>query len=173
LAVIISINISGETTPPFINSGTTALICSISFIISEEVTTCISKSVTVKYFGSAVNNFYNLFPRISVPVNPFLYTILAQFNESNNISLVTKSIWKCHCLVIVNELLIPVWTLVTASLCWIPLSLSLNTPVIEEAVCSIESIANWIAWIAYTFIVSSNPLNIVFNGACPVLTWPS
>jgi len=47
LAVIISIKISGETTPPFINSGITAFIYSISFTISAEVIICISKSVTV------------------------------------------------------------------------------------------------------------------------------
>jgi len=76
-------------------------------------------------------------------------------------------------LVTINELLIPVWTLVTASLYCIPFNLSLNTPVIEDVVYSTESIANWIAWTAYTLIVSSNPLNIVVNGACPVFTWPS
>jgi len=74
------------------NSGTIALIYSISFITSEEVTICISWSVTVKYFGRAVNIFYNLLPNTNVPVKPFLYTILAQFNESNKISLVIKSI---------------------------------------------------------------------------------
>jgi len=42
----------------------------------------------------------------------------------------------------VNELLIPVCTFVTASLYCIPFNLSLNTPVIEEAVYSTESIAN-------------------------------
>nr|DAJ81389.1 MAG TPA: hypothetical protein [Caudoviricetes sp.] len=35
----------------------------------------------------------------------------------------------------------PILTLVTASFCSIPFNLSLNTPVIEEAVYSIESIA--------------------------------
>jgi hypothetical protein len=40
-----------------------------------------------------------------------------------------------------NELFWPIFTLVTASLCSIPLSLSLNTPVIEDTVCSTESIA--------------------------------
>jgi len=59
---------------------------------SDEVIICISKSVTVKYLGSAVNIFYNLFPRIKVPVSPFFQTILAQFKESIKISLVTKSI---------------------------------------------------------------------------------
>ena len=44
---------------------------------------------------------------------------------------------------------------------------------IEEVVCSTESIANWIAWIAYTFMVSSNPLYKVFIGACPVFNCPS
>jgi len=72
LAVIISIKISADTIPPFINSGTIALIYSISFITSEEVTMCISWSVTVKYLGRAVNIFYNLFPNIKVPVNPSL-----------------------------------------------------------------------------------------------------
>jgi hypothetical protein len=41
----------------------------------------------------------------------------------------------------VKELFIPTLTLLTASLYYIPLSLSLKTPVIEEAVASIESIA--------------------------------
>jgi hypothetical protein len=41
-AVIISINISAGTIPPFINSGTTALIYSISLITSAEVIICIS-----------------------------------------------------------------------------------------------------------------------------------
>jgi len=51
----------------------------------------------------------------------------------------------------------------TASYYCIPLSLSLKTPVIEDAVDSICSIANCIAYIAYTLTVSSYPLNIVFN----------
>jgi len=37
LAVIISINMSADTIPPLINSGTIAFIYSISFIISVEV----------------------------------------------------------------------------------------------------------------------------------------
>jgi hypothetical protein len=72
-----------------------------------------------------------------------------------------------------KELFIPAWIFVTASLCCIPFNLSLKTPVIEEAVCSIESITNWMACTAYTFTVSSNPLNSWFIGACPVLSWPS
>jgi len=131
-----------------------------------------SKSVTVKCSGSAVNIFYS-FPKINVPVKPFFQTTLAQSNASKSISLVTKSIWKCHCFVTVNELFIPTWTFVTASRCCIPLSLSLNTPVIEDAVASIESITTWIAWTAWSLIVSSNPLTKVFNGACPVLSYPS
>jgi hypothetical protein len=114
--VIISTIISGGTTPPFINSGTIALIYSISLIISDDVVKCISKSVTVKCSGSAVNTFYS-FPSINVPVNPFFHTTLAQSRESKSISLVTKSIWKCHCFVTVKELFIPVCTFVTASLC--------------------------------------------------------
>jgi len=45
----------------------------------------------------------------------------------------------------VNEFLAPASTLDTASFCVIPFNLSLNTPVIDDVVCSIESIANWIA----------------------------
>ena len=142
LEVIISIIMSGPTIPPFTNSGTNAFICSISFNISEDVIICISKSVTVKCSGRAVNIFYNLCPRINVPVSPSFQTTLAQFKESNSISLVTKSIWKCHCLVTINELLIPVCTFVTASLYCIPFNLSLKTPVIDDVVYSIESIAS-------------------------------
>ena len=72
-----------------------------------------------------------------------------------------------------NELFCPIFTLVTASLCSIPFSLSLNTPVIEEVVYSTESIANYIAWIACAFTVLSNPLNIVFRGAYPLYSLPS
>jgi len=170
--VIISTIISGGTTPPLIKSGIIVFIYSISFIISDDVVKWISKSVTVKYLGSAVKIFCN-FPRTSVPVSPSFQTTLAQSKESNNISLVTKSIWKCHCLVTVKELFIPTCTFVTASLYWIPLSLSLNTPVIEDAVDSIESITTWIAWTACTLTVSSNPFTNVFNGACPVFSCPS
>jgi hypothetical protein len=72
-----------------------------------------------------------------------------------------------------NELVAPCFTFVTASLYSIPLSLSLNTPVIDDVVCSIESIAMLIAWIAWALTVSSNPLNIVFIGAWPVANLPS
>ena len=57
------------------------------------------------------------------------------------------------CLVTLKELLIPIYILVTASLCCIPFNLSLNTPVIDKVVCYTESIANWIAWIAGDLIV--------------------
>ena len=46
-----------------------------------------------------------------------------------------------------------------------PFNLSLNTPVIEDTVSSVASIAVYIAWIAWTFTVSSYPLKIVFKGA--------
>jgi hypothetical protein len=72
LEVIISIKISGDTIYAFINSGTKALIYSISLITSEEVIICISWSVKVKYSGSAVNIFYSLLPNIKVPVKPSL-----------------------------------------------------------------------------------------------------
>nr|DAR76643.1 MAG TPA: hypothetical protein [Caudoviricetes sp.]DAS12190.1 MAG TPA: hypothetical protein [Caudoviricetes sp.] len=51
-------------------------------------------------------------------------------------------------MLIINELFTEVCTLVTASLCYIPFNLSLNTPVIDEHVCSTLSIANYIACIA-------------------------
>jgi len=47
LEVIMSIRISGEISWALINSGTNALIYSISFITSAEVIMWISKSVTV------------------------------------------------------------------------------------------------------------------------------
>ena len=72
-----------------------------------------------------------------------------------------------------NELFYPIFTLVTASLCSIPLSRSLKTPVIDETVCSIASIAIWIAYTACVLTVLSNPLKIVFNGAWPEANLPS
>jgi hypothetical protein len=102
-----------------------------------------------------------------------LYTTLARFKQSVSISSVSTSIWEYHCLEIVKELDCPIFTLVTASCASIPLSLSLNTPDIDEQVCSTESIAIWIAWIAWAFTVSSYPLKIVFIGAYPVAILPS
>jgi len=54
-----------------------------------------------------------------------------------------------------------------------PLRRSLKTPVIEEHVYSIASIAIWIAWTAWAFTVSSNPLKIVLSGAVPLASLPS
>jgi hypothetical protein len=65
-----------------------------------------------------------------------------------------------------NELLTPCLILLTASLCSIPFKRSLNTPVIDETVSSIDWIAIWIAWTACAFNVSSYPLNMVFKLAC-------
>nr|DAF44338.1 MAG TPA: Tamulustoxin family protein [Podoviridae sp. ct8Lf7] len=60
----------------------------------------------------------------------------------------------------VNELATPCLIFVTASLYSIPFNLSLKTPVMDEVVCSTDCIANSIAWTAYAFRVSSNPLYI-------------
>ena len=67
----------------------------------------------------------------------------------------------------------PILTLVTASLYSIPFNLSLNTPVIDDVVYSIASIATCIAWTAYVLTVLSNPLKIVFSGAYPEASLPS
>jgi hypothetical protein len=75
--------------------------------------------------------------------------------------------------VTINELVTPCLIFVTASLCSIPFNLSLNTPVIDDVVYSTDWIANSIAWTAWAFSVSSNPLNIVFIGAEPVSFLPS
>nr|DAH58409.1 MAG TPA: hypothetical protein [Bacteriophage sp.] len=45
-------------------------------------------------------------------------------------------------MVIINELFYPILTLVTASLYSMPFSLSLKTPVIDEATCSTWSMAS-------------------------------
>jgi len=57
--------------------------------------------------------------------------------------------------------------LVTASFYCIPFNLSLNTPVIDDTVASIESIAIYIAYTDCAFTVLSKPLKIVFKGAAP------
>jgi hypothetical protein len=68
---------SGVIAYIFANSGIIDLIVYKSSMTSELAIICISKSVTVKCSGSAVNICWYLSPKIIVPVSPFLYVILA------------------------------------------------------------------------------------------------